>query len=234
MVPKPAGNEAASIWLQKEPFMRVILLAFGLLMLSACATTKKYEALLNTWAGKSENALLQSWGPPDSFYENDGVKYLTFNNSRSGYVPGVAPNYQTTFVGNTAYTQAVGGSPGFVYTKRCKTTFAISGGIIRGWRYQGNACRSNYRGPKDAVPRVETASIEATSVDLSTFRNITPYSVTTRFQCNLLNEPGFKGAVVAELSSGLKIEIQRESEHWLFGRLEDGRTGYVARRWVAR
>ena len=82
MVPKPAGNEAASIWLQKEPFMRVILLAFGLLMLSACATTKKYEALLNTWAGKSENALLQSWGPPDSFYENDGVKYLAIRRIR--------------------------------------------------------------------------------------------------------------------------------------------------------
>lgn len=113
-----------------------------LCLLIGCATTANYEKILNSWMGMSENSLVSSWGPPNNFYESGGTRYLTYAKSRSGYVPGVAPSYQTSFVGNTAYTTQVGGYPGFIYSANCSTTFTINNGVITSWRYEGNACRS--------------------------------------------------------------------------------------------
>ena len=115
----------------------------AILLLSACATAEKYEAILKSWVGNSESSLINSWGPPDSVYENGGQKYLTYFKSRSGYVPGTSPTYQTQLIGNTAYTTSYGGSPGFAYNQNCKTTFTVSRGKIIQWRYEGNACRAN-------------------------------------------------------------------------------------------
>ena len=39
-------------------------------MLAACATPAKYDKMLQSWVGKNEAALEQSWGAPS------GVKYL--------------------------------------------------------------------------------------------------------------------------------------------------------------
>lgn len=121
--------------------MRYVTLC-AVLFLASCATTEKYEAMLNTWVGQQESQLVGHWGPPDSVYENSGVKYLTYKKSRSGYIPGTPPTYQTNIIGNTAYTTSTGGSPGFAYTNHCKTTFTISNEIIQKWRWEGNACRA--------------------------------------------------------------------------------------------
>jgi hypothetical protein len=112
------------------------------LILSGCATTANYEKLLSSWVGSPESALISSWGPPSSVYESDGTKYLTYSKSNSGYIPGVAPSYQTRYVGNTAYTTPIGGYSGFVYNNNCSTTFTVSNKTITNWRYEGNACRS--------------------------------------------------------------------------------------------
>jgi hypothetical protein len=115
----------------------------AVILLSGCATAEKYEAKLKTWIGSSESALVSSWGPPDSVYENGGLKYLTYSKSVSGYIPGTAPTYQTRIIGNQAYTSSYGGSPGFAYSEHCKTTFIISEGTIDRWRYEGDACVSD-------------------------------------------------------------------------------------------
>ena len=119
---------------------KFVLLA--IILISGCATAEKYEAKIKTWIGSSESALVSSWGPPDSVYENGGLKYLRYAKSVSGYIPGTAPTYQTQIIGNQAYTTSYGGSPGFSYTEHCKTTFIISGGSINGYRFEGDACRS--------------------------------------------------------------------------------------------
>jgi hypothetical protein len=121
---------------------RITLVFISLLLLSSCATTEKYKAILNSLVKETEGQLINSWGPPDSVYENGGRKYLTYIKSRSGYVPGTTPNYQTQIIGNTAYTTSYGGSSGHSYTKRCKTTFTISGRSITNWRHEGNACHA--------------------------------------------------------------------------------------------
>jgi hypothetical protein len=121
--------------------MKKIILSL-IFLLSGCATTANYENILNSWVGLPETSLIEKWGIPNSVYEAGGVKYLSYSKSQSGYVPGVAPSYQTTVIGNTAYTNAVGGTPGFAFTNTCNTTFMIRNNTIFNWRWEGNACRA--------------------------------------------------------------------------------------------
>src|SRR5467141_1139575 len=91
-----------------------------------CATQEGYEKVLNSYAGASEAALLAQWGPPDNVYASDaGTKYLTYSTSRSGYMPGVPPTYQTSCSFGYCTTTPIGGSPGYAYTDTCKTSFKI-------------------------------------------------------------------------------------------------------------
>ncbi len=71
------------------------ILSFGLL-LSAYATTEKYEANLQTWIGAPELEVVRSWGPLDSFYESGEIRYLTYHWSSSGVIPGTSLSHTST------------------------------------------------------------------------------------------------------------------------------------------
>jgi hypothetical protein len=106
-----------------------------------CATAAKYEAILDSWMGSAEGELVSAWGPPINVYEApDGTRILTFNSARNVYIPGQAPNYTTTVIGNTAYTNAVGGRAPMALDLSCATNFTVKNGKIISWRYQGNDC----------------------------------------------------------------------------------------------
>lgn len=122
--------------------MRKIPLGILMLALGGCATTAKYEKVLNSWIGADELSLVRKWGPPQQTYESGGRKFLTYVSGRNVYVPGTAPSYTTTVIGNTVYTNPVGGSPGYSVQKQCNTTFEVENGKILSWRWQGNDCRS--------------------------------------------------------------------------------------------
>lgn len=122
--------------------LRFLAIPIFMIGLVACATTAKYEAVLNTWVGAEETNLVRKWGPPQQVYETGDVKFLTYTSSRKIYVPGSAPSYNTTVSGNTAYTTPIGGSPAYNINKRCVTTFEISEGRIVRWRWEGNDCRA--------------------------------------------------------------------------------------------
>src|SRR5712691_308998 len=123
--------------------MRFLLIA---VLVAGCATTENYEKMLASWIGASEDQLVSVWGPPDRVYNTDSSKYLTFARSAQGYVPGTAPSYQSQIIGNQVFTQQVGGSPGFAFTRQCITTFTITNERVSSWRWEGNACKSK---PKD-------------------------------------------------------------------------------------
>lgn len=113
--------------------------------MSSCAmlegpTTAGYEQLLNGWMGATENQLITVWGAPESVYESGDYKYLKWVRSNSDYIPGRSPTYQTSFIGSTAYTTSIGGSPGFNINFYCETTFVIKNEEIVGWNYKGNSC----------------------------------------------------------------------------------------------
>ncbi len=116
------------------------------LVLAGCATTANYEAMLNSWMGLPEVELVSGWGPPIQAYEVGGKKFLTYSSQRNVYVPGVAPTLQTTFVGNTAYTSSIGGSPSQNIGLACRTTFEIQYDKVRSWKYEGNDCKALPRG----------------------------------------------------------------------------------------
>jgi len=108
-----------------------------------CATQEGYEKILSSYGGASEAALLAQWGPPDSVYSSDaGTKHLTYAKSRSGYIPGVPPTYQTNCSFGFCTSIPIGGSPGYSSTDTCKTSFKIVSGTVASWRYEGNACRA--------------------------------------------------------------------------------------------
>ncbi|WP_223433293.1 hypothetical protein [Pseudomonas sp. GL-B-26] len=110
------------------------------LMLSACATTAKYEKILDTWVGEDELNLVRKWGPPQQSYETSGHRFLVYSNVRNVFVPGQAPTYQTSVIGNTAYTNTYGGSPAMNVNLSCTTTFEIADEKITTWSYRGNNC----------------------------------------------------------------------------------------------
>jgi len=102
-----------------------------------CATQEGYEKILSSYVGSSETALLAQWGPPDNVCSSDAsTKYLTYSKSRSGYVPGVPPTYQSSCSFGFCTTVPIGGSPGYSYTDTCKTssrssTAPLPGGATR-------------------------------------------------------------------------------------------------------
>lgn len=111
-----------------------------LLALMGCATTANYTEMLGSWLAQSEIDLVRSWGPPQRTYEAGGHKFLVYTSSHSAYIPGIAPSYTTTVIGNTAYTNSVGGTPGQNIGLSCQTTFELAGEWIISTRYQGNNC----------------------------------------------------------------------------------------------
>lgn len=99
--------------------------------LTSCATTGNYEEALQSWVGQDVNRLINSWGPPSDEYGmpngNTVYTWLWVGGTR------VLSNYNETL--NMVTTQAV--------TSWCKTSFTVNTqGVIRLWRWQGNACRA--------------------------------------------------------------------------------------------
>ncbi|MEX0760021.1 MAG: hypothetical protein WD100_10615 [Tistlia sp.] len=121
--------------------MRKAWALIALVLLAACATEAKYQTMLESWVGVEERQLVQAWGPPDSVYEGEDARYLTWNVQYQNYLPGSPPHYRSRVVGNRVYTVPYGGMPGHLVTSRCKTTFALVEGRVTGWRAEGNACR---------------------------------------------------------------------------------------------
>lgn len=121
--------------------IRVLVCAVSVLV-AGCATTQKFEALLNGWVGSSELDLVRKLGPPQNSHELGGSRFLTYNRSRSIYLPGQAPSYTTTLVGNTAYTNQVGGYAGSTLSMSCTVTFEVRDERVRGWRWEGNDCKA--------------------------------------------------------------------------------------------
>ena len=107
--------------------MRFILLLMMTYFLSACATTAKYEAVLQTWVGQPEDNLVSKWGPPASTYPLSGGKgkMLTYQQGAGSI---------STNLGYGIYSTE---------NYSCKTTFTVDGsGVIQNWRWEGNSCKA--------------------------------------------------------------------------------------------
>jgi len=146
--------------------MRVRLLAPLLaVIIAGCATTSNYNIVLDAFVGATEVELVQSWGVPTQTYESNGHRFLLYSDQRSLYIPGTSPTYTTQFIGNTAYTNVVGGTPASYVTLTCATTFEIVSGRVVSWSWEGNDCIAQIL-PTDLCSPDDTACIEAARVCL--------------------------------------------------------------------
>lgn len=123
--------------MKKIIFITIVVIAALQL---GCATEAGYKDLLRSWQGQPELELVRSWGPPQSVYENGGTRFLTYDRRSQIFIPGTNPTYQTTMIGNMAYTTPVGGSPSYNIPVSCRTTFEIVNERITNASFQGNHC----------------------------------------------------------------------------------------------
>lgn len=118
---------------------KLFVLGMGLWILSGCATggeravraqEESYKRVVQSWVGQSEQALVATWGMPDSVYPMDGgQKVVSYRKSRTvnglgAATPGglVLPSPETNF--------------------SCTTEFTIYRGVVTGWHSKGNYCRA--------------------------------------------------------------------------------------------
>ena len=110
------------------------------LVLVGCATTTKVEERLKTSVGLSEKEVVQRLGPPDFVYQTPESKYLAYERSALGYVPGVGPAYTTHTTENTSYNTATTGPQGFAYPQSCQWGFELRDDHVVRYRYEGIGC----------------------------------------------------------------------------------------------
>lgn len=118
------------IGLHRRAWGRWIIVALALAIVG-CATTGKYEKVLESWIGSDVNTLIASWGPPSNEY----------------VMPSGGKMYTWLWVGGSQvvanYNQYLNMVTARSVTYWCKTTFTVTpSGVVQNWRWEGNACRS--------------------------------------------------------------------------------------------
>lgn len=121
-----------------------------LLTITACATTKNYENMLNQEIGLSSNTLLNKFGTPTSVKRlANGDEIITYTHINNQIVPSPAYDFNTGFMAEdemfAPFTYGgnvipVGNFMGEVITEYCQTKFYLKNNIVTSWQYQGNAC----------------------------------------------------------------------------------------------
>jgi len=123
--------------------IKLFITCIFILLLSGCATTAKYEKILDSWVGVNEQELIEAWGVPDSTYEVGKVKFLSYQFSNQRILYGSPPMYVSNVHKGMIYTNAVGGTPDMVVSDWCKTTFTIDNEKVIKWMFNGNSCIAN-------------------------------------------------------------------------------------------
>jgi hypothetical protein len=114
--------------------MRRAWVFLGAGLLTGCAGgLAERQAELTRWVGEPEAHLVAAMGVPHRTYDSGAMRFLTYQDVRIERQPsgdfyfGPGPAAPTGFWdGTTALV--------------CDTTFAVSGGVVRGFSLQGNGC----------------------------------------------------------------------------------------------
>lgn len=112
------------------------------IVLSGCATTAKYEEVLNSWVGADVNRLVSSWGyPQNSFKAPNGNTVYVYGSSGSYTMP-TQTNTTYNVVGNTVYGNSTT-TGGQTLKFWCNTFFEVNdSNRIVTWQWEGNNCKT--------------------------------------------------------------------------------------------
>ena len=123
---------------------RVAACLLGFHVLAACATQEGYRQVVQSWVGSHTDALVLSWGPPDSSYRlSDGRTVLQYDERRVVQTGGFT-SYEPAIVDTgdgVATTYVPVTSPPTLTMLRCVTRFiADQNAIVRSFSFEGSAC----------------------------------------------------------------------------------------------
>ncbi len=142
-------------------FKKVCLVIFCCLFVG-CATTAKYQSILDTWIGIDEGVLISAWGPPQNYYplsdEGKVIEFVRSNNVQMGGHTYTEPqstyhsgsvntygsydSYRSSYYGtSTQYVTKT--TPTYNLQFWCKTRFTVDkNGKIISWSWEGNNCKA--------------------------------------------------------------------------------------------
>jgi hypothetical protein len=129
-----------TLFVNRKTLTSTVMLIIVTCLLSACVSAEKYNAMIGQWIGQSEDALVAAWGAPKSAYETDQAKYLTYENIRQNIVPPTPSTSQVIRQGDAVFVKPIPGSPGYVYTSECRTTFTVQNKKITNVSANGSNC----------------------------------------------------------------------------------------------
>jgi len=116
------------------------ILLMTVTLLLGCVSAEKYTKMINQWVGQDEDALVATWGAPTSSYSTETAKYLTYENLKQNYIPPTPASVQVMRQGDAIFARPIPGTPGYVYTTDCRTTFTIQNKRIVHANATGNSC----------------------------------------------------------------------------------------------
>jgi hypothetical protein len=106
------------------------------LALAGCANgLARRQAELIHWVGKPETVLVAALGAPNRTYEASGMKFLTYEDRQTDYIPG-----GPYFGPGPFWYGGWGGFPPEVITWTCDTTFTITNGTVQAFSLRGGGC----------------------------------------------------------------------------------------------
>lgn len=101
------------------------------------------------WLRRIKRELIYAWGVPVRSYSVDNnLKFLTFRDDRTLYIPGGPSTSYTNFYGNSMTTTTYGNNAPTTLGLTCETTFGIRYGLVVSYRYEGNNCVTNETPPQ--------------------------------------------------------------------------------------
>jgi len=105
--------------------MRIITLSLLSLFLVSCATTRKFENVLDTWVGKSTQELIAHWGRPKRVTNGEYGSTL----------------YEYWFLDKESKEKAARNLSSGIEPS-CKTSFLVDQSMtIVSWKWEGYNCR---------------------------------------------------------------------------------------------
>jgi hypothetical protein len=103
------------------------LLATICYLLTACATTGKYEDSLSSWKGSSDAELIKTWGQPTETFSSNGHTFFVYRFSRTKPLSVIA--------------DPAGSHGDHLQALFCTTVFDTSQGRVLDWAIKGNDCQ---------------------------------------------------------------------------------------------
>lgn len=110
-----------------------------LVALSACATIQNYDDYLESWVGRSEAELVETWGAPIKM-ENLGGGRQLFTYIKQKIVMEPEANPQNVNFGNYSLYNSVNDAMQSETIYYCETTFTTENDIIVDYSWAGDAC----------------------------------------------------------------------------------------------